>query len=291
MANHDMQGKTVLVTGSSTGIGLATAIGLAKMGARVLLHARHEKRGAPALDEARRKSGNDQIELVTGDLSSQREVRGLADQVLVHGALDVLINNAAIIPETRTLTEDGIEMQFAVNHLAYYMLANLLLPLLRRSPSGRIVNVSSFLNTWVPIDFDNLQAEKSYGWMIMGPGWGTYAHTKVMNVMFTTELAKRLKANGDRITVNALNPGLIASDITRGVPSWFNGIYKRLIGSTEKGAQTSIYLASSAHAASTSGEFYQDSALGTMSKHARDAQSTARLWDISARLSGVDFPA
>lgn len=290
MVSGSMAGKTVLVTGSSTGIGLATVVGLAKMGARVLMHARHEKRGAPALDEARRKSGSNQIELVTGDLSSQREVRGLADQVGAHGALDVLINNAAVIPETRTLTEDGLEMQFAVNHLSYYMLANLLLPMLRNAPQGRIVNVSSFLHTWVPIDFDNLQAEKSYGGMIMGPGWGTYAHTKVMNVMFTTELAKRLKAHGDTVTVNALNPGLVGSNLTRMKSGWFNSIYKRLIGSTERGAQTSIYLASSAHVASTSGEYYQDSAPGTMSKHARNPEATARLWDISARLSGVDFP-
>lgn len=290
MANHDMQGKTVLVTGSSTGIGLATVVGLAKMGARVLLHARHEKRGAPALDEARKKSGSDQIEMVTGDLSSQHEVHALVDQVSAKGKLDVLINNAAIIPAQRTLTDDGLEMQFAVNHLAYYMLANLLLPLLRQSQAGRIVNVSSFLNTWVPIEFDNLQAEKQYGSMIMGPGWGTYAHTKVMNVMFTTEMAKRLKAHGDTVTVNALNPGLVGSNLTRMKSGWFNSIYKRLIGSTERGAQTSIYLASSAHVASTSGEFYQNNGLATMSKHARNPEATTRLWEISARLSGVDFP-
>jgi NAD(P)-dependent dehydrogenase (short-subunit alcohol dehydrogenase family) len=291
MAQDDMQGKTVLVTGAGGGIGLATVVGLAKLGAHVLLHARHEGRGAPAVEEARRQSGSQHIELVTGDLSLQRDVRGIADQVATHGRLDVLINNAATIPESRRLTEDGLEMQFAVNHLAYYMLANLLLPLLRRAPAGRIINVSSFLHTWIRgINFDNLQAEQAYVPMVLGPGWGTYAQTKLMNVMFTTEMARRLKAAGDTVTVNALNPGLIASDITRGVPPWFNAIYKRLIGGTDKGARTSIYLASSPHVAATSGEYYVNSALASMAADARNPALTGRLWDISAQATGVDFP-
>ncbi|MCP4426089.1 MAG: SDR family NAD(P)-dependent oxidoreductase, partial [Chloroflexi bacterium] len=198
---HSMKGKICLVTGGNAGIGKATAVGLAQMGATVVIVARSPERGEPALADIRRQSGNDAVDLLIADLSSQLQIRQLAaDFQRQYPQLHVLVNNAGVIPPTRQLSEDGLEMQFAVNHLAYFLLTYLLLDKLKASAPARIVNVSSMVHSWSSIDFTDLQNEKRYD-----PS-DIYAQTKLMNVLFTYELARRL--DGTDVTVNCLHPGV-----------------------------------------------------------------------------------
>jgi NAD(P)-dependent dehydrogenase (short-subunit alcohol dehydrogenase family) len=291
MAAKQLDGKTALVTGAGGGIGLWTAIGLARKGARVLVHARSMEKADKAVAEVNAHAGSRLAEPVVADLALRDQVRALADDV-AHRApsLDMLVNNAAIIPPTRTLTADGLETQFMVNHLSYFMLGNLLLPSLRRAPAGRIVNVSSGLHHNGVIEFDNLQGERVYARSMSGPGWGQYSNTKLMNVLFTNELARRLAAAAEPVTANSLHPGVVATSLTRAYGPIFNWIYSRFVASPEKGARTSIYVASSPDLNGVSGEYFGDEKREPMSEAAKDLVVARRLWDISIELSGVDFP-
>lgn len=292
MTNPNLTGKTALVTGAAGGIGLATAIALAKMGARVLVHARSRDKASAAAQQVNASSGGKMAEGVAGDLAVLAQVRDLADDVLKRvGALDILVNNAAIIPPQRTLTPDGLEMQFMVNHLAYFMLGNLLLPALRQSAAGRVVNVSSGLHHNGVIEFDNLQGERLYARSMSGPGWGQYSNTKLMNVLFTNELARRLAAGGERTTANSLHPGVVATSLTRAYGPIFNWVYSKFVANPEKGARTSIYVASSPDVNGVTGEYFGDCKLEPQNPIAKDLDVARRLWDVSVKASGVDFPA
>ncbi|MBW2358137.1 MAG: SDR family oxidoreductase [Deltaproteobacteria bacterium] len=196
-----MKTKTILITGSTDGIGKQTALDLAKTGATILLHGRNPARGERVLREIRNATGNDRIEIFIADLASLKQVRNLAEQVhQKHDSLDVLINNAGVYETTRKITQDGFEMTFAVNHLAPFLLTLLLLDLLIKSAPSRIINVSSIAHA-SSIDFENLQGEKHCG------GYEAYSLSKLCNILFTYKLAQRLKGKG--ITVNCLHPGVI----------------------------------------------------------------------------------
>ncbi|HSE97114.1 MAG TPA: SDR family oxidoreductase, partial [Blastocatellia bacterium] len=228
-----MTGKTCMVTGASSGIGKVTARRLAELGARVLMVCRSRERGQKAREEIARRSGNNDIELLICDLSSQRAIRELVIDFLArHDRLHVLVNNAGLMLRHRALTEDGLEMTFAVNHLAYFLLTNLLLDVIRISSPARIVNVASVAHVTGTINFDDLQGEKGYSSM------GAYRQSKLANILFTYELARRLEGTG--VTVNCLHPGIIATGIARDMPKIVGLVLKVFFTGAEKGADSTL---------------------------------------------------
>lgn len=279
---NTLDGKIALVTGSNTGIGLATALGLAKMGATVLMHGRDPQKSQAALEQVKAQSGKANIELFVADLSSQAGVRRLAEEVLAkHPRLDVLINNAALIPAQRELGPDGFELQFSTNHLAYFLLTHLLLDSLKTSPQGRIINVASDVHLNAKLDLDNLQSERNYG---IG-GTGQYSRTKLMNVMFTFELAPKLA--GTNITCNTLHPGLIKTELLREVPTVVRAGIRLFAKGVEEGAATSLHLASSAEGGQVTGKYFADSKIAPHNPQADDAALRAKLWQVSAEMCGL----
>ena len=278
-----MQNKTCLVTGTSAGIGKTTALGLAKMGAKVVMVCRSRERGQAALAEIKRESGNHSIYLLLADLSSQASIRQLiAHYKTEYPSLHVLINNAATIPQKRIVSEDGLETQFAVNHLAYFLLTNSLLDLLKASAPSRIVNVSSQAHRGVSIDFDDLQSEHSYS------ARRAYARTKLANVLFTYELTRRL--SGTRLTANCMHPGVVATKLFRdyvGVPKALRFVTTIAGSSPEKGARSLLYLATSPDLEEITGQYFVNRKAVRSSSVSYDRTVARRLWQMSAQLTGL----
>lgn len=280
---ENMQGKLCLITGGSRGIGKAAASGLAALGAQVVIVARDRGRGEAAMAEIRARSGNEAVDMLLADLSSQASVRALAREYTErYGRLDVLINNAGAMFTRRSETVDGIEMTFALNHLAYFLLTDLLLDLLKASAPSRIVNVSSDAHHGAALDPDNLQGERSYR------GFAVYGRSKLANILFTRELARRLEGTG--VTANCLHPGLIASGFNKN-----NGPLMRLamtmigpfIKQADEGAETVIYLASSPEVEGITGKYFVKCRPVEPSPAASDDTVARWLWDTSARMTGV----
>jgi retinol dehydrogenase-14 len=275
-----MAGKTVLVTGGTSGIGRATAMGLAAMGARLGITGRDRGRTEEAAREIR-AAGAGQVDLFVADLSSQSEVRRLAEQVLqTYPRLDVLVNNVGGYWNTRHVTADGLERTFALNHLTPFLLTNLLLDRLTQSAPARVVTVASNAHTTGQIDFDDLQGERSYS------GSRAYSQSKLANVLFTYELAKRLAASA--VTANALHPGVVNTSFGAGDPG---GVQRLLVPfvrpflkTPEQGAATSIHLASSPDLKQVSGRYFANSKPKRSSKPSYDEAAAARLWQLSAEL-------
>ena len=275
-------GRTVLVTGGTGGIGGATAAGLAGLGARVGVVGRHRDR-ADAVAERIRAAGGE-ADVFIADVSAQREVRRLADEVLTaYPRLDVLVNNVGGYWAHRHVTEDGLERTFAVNHLAPFLLTNLLLPRLRESAPARVVTVSSGAQSMGRIDFDDLQGERGYR------GQRAYNQSKLANVMFTYELARRLEGSG--VTANVLHPGVVRTafgqEDSTGWMRLMLPVVRPFMKSPEKGAQTSVHLASSPAVEGVSGQYFVDSRPKQSSRASYDAAAAARLWDVSAELVGL----
>ena len=250
----DMSGKICLVTGANSGIGKETALGLAKQGATVVLVCRNPRKGEQARQEIQEKSGNSHVDLLIADLSSQQAIRQLAqDFQQRYSQLHVLVNNAGAAFARRKVSPDGREMTFAVNHLASFLLTNLLLDTIQASSPARIVNVSSNMHLRAVLDWNNLQGEQRYNLM------GAYAQSKLANVLFTYALARRLEGTG--VTVNCLHPGVVATNIWGSV--FPHGLHfltnlSRFIGiAPEQGALTSIYLASSPQVEGVTGRFFE----------------------------------
>jgi len=275
--------KICLITGATSGIGRATAMGLANMGASVVMVGRDRGRGEDALAEIKEKSGNASVDLMLADLSSQEEIRRLADEFKeAYPRLDVLINNAGVIRSERITTQDGLETTFAVNHLAYSLLTKLLLDVLKASAPSRIVNVASGDHSNGTIDFDNLQGEKEY----KGPK--AYSQSKLATVLFTHELARRLEGTG--VTANCLHPGVVGTNLGSGVSGVFGFMVRALtplMKSPEKGAETSVYLASSPEVEGLSGRYFVKKAEARSSDVSHDERIARRLWKVSADLTRV----
>jgi NAD(P)-dependent dehydrogenase (short-subunit alcohol dehydrogenase family) len=275
-----MSGKTVLVTGANAGIGFARAMELARRGASLVMICRTRERGEKARDEIVRTSGNTTIELMVCDLASQKQIHAMAAEYKSRSdTLHVLINNAAVVPAQRILTEDGIEMQFAVNHLAYFLLTNLLLDPLKAGALSRIVNVASGMHFRTSMDFNNLQAEKGYKAM------KHYGLTKLLNILFTYELARRLEGMG--VTANCLFPGFTATDLGRDFSPFSRFIMKTMARKKEDGARTVIYLATSPEVASVSGKYFSNEKEVLSSKDTLDVEAARHLWELSARMTGL----
>jgi NAD(P)-dependent dehydrogenase (short-subunit alcohol dehydrogenase family) len=276
--------KVCLITGATSGIGKATAMGLADMGASVVMVGRDRGRGEAALAEIKEKSANVSVHLLLANLSSQEEIHRLADEFKeAYPRLDVLINNAGVFRSDRTTTPDGLETTFAVNHLAHFLLTDLLLDVLKASAPSRIVNVSSGDHASGTIDFDDLQKEKGY------KGAKAYSPSKLPNGLFTHELARRLQATG--VSDNCLHPGaVIRTKFGSGVSGVF-GFMVRAMGplmkSPEKGAETSVYLASSPEVEGLSGGYFVKKAEARSSEVSHDKRLARRLWEVSAELTNL----
>jgi retinol dehydrogenase-14 len=277
-----MTGRTVLVTGGTGGIGRATAAGLAALGAWVGISGRDLARTRAAAADIAATSGNPAVDAFAADMSSQVEVRRLAREVLAaYPRLDVLINNEGGFRASRRVTADGLEHTFAVNHLAGFLLTDLLLDRLKASAPARIVTVSSGAQSMGKVNFDNLQGERGYS------GQQAYNQSKLANVMFTYELARRLDGSG--VTATVLHPGVVRTRFAADDPSpmWrvLLPLIRPLLKSPEKGAATSIYLASSPEVEGVTGEYFVNRKPRTSSKPSYDQAAAARLWQISVELT------
>ncbi len=278
MVRDLLKGKNVMVTGANSGIGLATSWKLAELGARVYMVARDPLRGNVALQTAKEKSGSSNIFMLIADLSSLSDVENLVKAFHKQSnCLDILINNAAIVPRTRQVSRDGIELQFAVNHLAHFMLTEKLLPLLEKSPDPRIINVSSQAHKFAQLDFNDLQfTDRPYSAMKV------YGTTKLMNILYTKELSERVRPAG--INVHALHPGVVATNFFRFLPPVVEFLFKPFLLSPEKGAATSVFLASSQEGASSSGDYWSKKRLKKTSDAALDIEKARQLTQVSREL-------
>lgn len=266
-----------VVTGGSSGIGQAAACGLAAGGAHVALVCRDPVRGQAARERVAAVGGGGSVELYIADLLEQRQVRHLADRLLAdYLHLDVLLNNAGAYFRRRQLTVDGVEYTFALNHLAYFLLTTLLLPRLRQSAPARVINVSSAAERMGSIDWNNLQGGRRYR------GWAAYSTSKLSNVLFTVELARRLRGSG--VTANCLQPGVVRTGFWREMP--LLGLLMCFARSPEKGAETAIWLATDTAVVGVSGCFFKDRHPIATSLRSDETEIARALWELSEHLVG-----
>jgi NAD(P)-dependent dehydrogenase (short-subunit alcohol dehydrogenase family) len=279
-----MDGRVCVITGATSGIGRAAASELAALGARVVIVARDPVRGAAVRDEISRENGNHEVALEVADLKSQRQIRDLAQRLLATlPEIHVLVNNAGLALAERRLTEDGLEETFAVNHLAPFLLTSLLLDRLRGSSPARVVTVASAAHRGAVIPFDDLNGERGFS------GWLAYGWTKLANILFTAELARRLDGSG--VTATCLHPGVVATGFGREGPllirEFQRWVGRLLLLDPQRGADTLVWLATSPEVEGASGGYYAKRRLATPSQAARDAAAARRLWQESERLTGL----
>lgn len=278
-----MNGKVCMVTGATSGIGKVTARELLRMGATVVMVGRSQERCFKTAEKFRGETGSKTADYLVADLSSQAEIRRLADDYLGrYDRLDVLVNNAGGFFMKRQESVDGIEMTLALNHLNYFLLTGLLLEIIRASAPARIINVSSNGHHGANIDFDDLQGERSYS------GWRAYAQSKLANVLHAYELARRLDAA--QVTVNALHPGFVSTRLARN-----NGLVFQLVmplmriiaRSPEEGARNSLYLATSPDVEGITGKYFVDGQAVPSSAASYDGDTACKLWQVSLELTGL----
>jgi NAD(P)-dependent dehydrogenase (short-subunit alcohol dehydrogenase family) len=282
MSGGKMNKKICLITGGNSGIGRETAVGLAKLGITVVIVSRDYLKGKEALEYIRRESGK-KAGLIVADLSSQKQIYNLSDEFRKrYNRLDILINNAAAVMQRRTLTEDGIEYQLAVNHLAPFLLTNIMMDLLIDSAPSRIINVSSQTHRNGEIDFNDFNSLLNYN-----PA-KVYSSTKLMNILFTYKLSRMLKGTG--VTVNCLHPGVVSTKLLfdyQGGSTIRNFISRIRNDSAAEAARTSIYLASSYEPAGVSGRYFVDCQEKETSLLSYDQKLADRLWEVSSQLTGI----
>ncbi len=281
-----MQTKTCLITGATSGIGLATALALAQMGATTILAGRSAERCQQAVARIKSETGNQDVDYLLADLSVQAQVRSLAAEFKSrYERLDVLVNNAAAIFFFRQVSADGIEMNFAVNHLAYFLLTNLLLETLKASAPARIVNVASNSHFGQHLDFDNLELRRGYN-----PG-KAYGRSKLANLYFTYELARRLIGTG--VTVNAMHPGFVRTNMAAN-NGWLVRLFLPLVHlnslTPEEGARTAVYLASSPDVETVNGKYFVREREVASDPVSYDESAAKRLWEISEKMTKLSPP-
>ena len=279
-ATPDLTGKIALVTGATAGIGLITAEALARMGATVVIVSRSEEKCGNVVAQIQANTGNTRVEYIAGDLSAMTQVRAVAAEFLRrYDRLHILVNNAGAFINDRQVSADGYEMTFALNHLNYFYLTQLLQDTLIASAPARIVNVSSDAHRGGKINFDDLMSEKSYS------GFGVYSMTKLANVLFTNELAQRLEGSG--VTANSLHPGFVATNFGKnngGIVGLFMPVVQLFAINPEKGAETSIHLAASPDVEGVTGKYFTKKMPVQPAKAALDVSVQRRLWEVSETL-------
>jgi NAD(P)-dependent dehydrogenase (short-subunit alcohol dehydrogenase family) len=285
-----MKGKTVVITGGNAGIGKATAIALAKKGAEVVITSRSDDKAKAVIAEIKTASGNEVISYVLVDLSSQKSVRKVAEELKIKcPKIDVLINNAGCYVSDLQLNVDGLEMQFATNHIGHFLLTNLILDNVKAAGKARIINLSSIAHKSTrELKLDDINYEKEeYG------GWKAYSRSKYCNILFTKELAKRLEKDG--ITVNAVHPGGVRTEIAEKNANWYTKLGwllgKPFMITLEKGAATSIHLASSPNAEGITGHYWVRSKQEWSNKPSQDETNWLALWKKSEEIVGQEFSA
>jgi len=293
--NGDMQGRVVVISGATSGIGQAAAEVLAAMGARIIQVARDPKRGEAALKRLQKRAPGPAHAIYYADLSRLSEMKRVASEIAgAEPRIHVLINNAGALFGSRQLTEDGLERTFALNHLAYFVLARGLSERLAAAAPARIVNTASDAHLSATLDFDDLQSAKAYrgtfwDWLRYGgPGFKVYGRSKLCNILFTRELARRLTGTG--VTANCFHPGFVATrfgDQSGGLISFGVGVAKRFALSPHEGAETMVYLASSPEVAGMTGQYFHKCRPVTPSKEAQDEISAQRLWQETAKIAGL----
>ena len=275
-----IEGKNVMITGPTEGIGRATAFALAERGARLHLLCRNPVKAAALRDALLSRYGDSRVELYLADLGNFAEVRRAASAFIARNEpLDVLINNAGVINTRRILLDNGQEQMFAVNHLGHFLLTTLLLDRLKQAEQGRVVVVASEAYRFCRgIRFDDLQWNQGFS------AFPTYGHSKLANILFARELAERVQ--GTRLTVNALHPGAVRSQLGA-QNAWYAGrilaLVKPFLRTAERGAETSVYLATSDEVTTTSGEYFYDCKPKKTKPTARDREQARRLWELSER--------
>ncbi len=281
-----MKKKVCLITGATSGIGKASAYDLAQQQYHVILVARDHQKGISFQNDLIQQTKNSSIDLFLADLSSQSQIHALAKEIhKKYAQLDILINNAGAIFQRRTLSVDNIEMTFALNHLGYFLTTALLFDLLAKASDARIINVASSAHKRGIIDFDDIQFEKNYGEL------KSYAQSKLANIMFTYELARRVKNHN--ITVNCLHPGVVATNFGQnnqgGITKWFFKTTNRLMITAEQGAQTIIYLATSQEAENVTGKYFVKKRPVSSSSLSNNHEAAKRLWEISEYITKTKF--
>jgi len=284
VTDNIMNGKVCVVTGATSGIGAETAKQLARQGATVIVVGRSAQKSAATVAHIRQQTGNAAVEFMLVDLSSQKEIRRLAQQFKSkYQRLDVLVNNAGIVMLRREESVDGIEMTFAVNHLSHFLLTNLLLDTLIASAPSRIVNVSSALHAQAKMNFADLQGKQNYN------GLFAYSQSKLANILFTYELARRLAGTG--VTANALHPGAVRTNLIANNGWFFKWVVQPLFDlqavSVEEGAKTSVYLATSPEVEEVTGKYFGKQKVWRSSSESYDETAARQLWQVSAELTGL----
>ncbi len=278
-----MQGKNCLITGANSGIGKATAIGLAKEGATIIMVCRDKERGEKAKKEIIELTNNKNVELFLCDLSSQEDIRKFVSEFKgKYQTLHVLINNAGVMISKRIISDEGLEMNFAVNHLAPFLLTNLLLDMLKKSAPSRIINVSSGLHKRGKIDFEDLQNENKKTALFK-----MYGDSKLALMLWSYELSRRLE--GTNVTINTVHPGVVNTNLGRHQSKFSQGFGKLFFKKPEKGAETSIYLASSPEVEGITGKYFVKKEPRQSSKDSYNVDDAKRIWEISAKMTGLEF--
>jgi NAD(P)-dependent dehydrogenase (short-subunit alcohol dehydrogenase family) len=283
ISGEKMKNKVCLITGGNSGIGRETALGIAKKGLTVVIVSRDYLKGKEAIEFIKRESGNKKVGLIAADLSSRKQIYKISEEFRKkYKRLDILINNAAAVMQNRVLTEDGIEYQLAVNHLAPFLLTSIMADLLIDSAPSRIINVSSQTHVSASIDFNDLNSSVNYH-----PA-AVYSMTKLMNILFTYKLASKLQGTG--VTANCLHPGVVSTKLlldyqgNSGLKSFFSKLRN---DSAERGARTSIYLALSSDADGFTGKYFTDMKQKESSPMSYDKKLADKLWEVSSRLTGI----
>jgi NAD(P)-dependent dehydrogenase (short-subunit alcohol dehydrogenase family) len=279
-----MQGKICLITGASSGIGRAAALEICRQGAQTWVICRSKARGEETINWLKGQSGHEEVQYLVADLSDLSQVRMAALEMrTINSRLDVLLNNAGVFYMSRSSTADGMESSFGINYLSHFLLTQLLLPLLRNSPAARIVNVSSDAHHWGKLNLKNLQLTRAYNPLL------AYGNSKLAQVLFTYELASRLK--GTHISVNAMHPGVVATHVGRTnlTHLFFQVLGRPFLLSPEQGARTLVYLASSPEAEGITGKFFEKNRPRTTSAQSYDQQLAVGLWEASLKLVAPFF--
>lgn len=281
--NVPMSGKTCLVTGATAGIGKVTGQALAQQGATVVLVGRNPAKGESVVRQIKQQTGNEAVEFMLANLSSQQDIRSLAEQFRAkYRQLHVLVNNAGAVFFSRRESVDGLEMTFALNHLGYFLLTHLLLDIIKASAPARIINISSLAHLAGRINFDNLQGRKHY------VGWLAYAQSKLANILFTYELARRLE--GTDVTANVLHPGIVRTNfaLNNGLPGYLiRGVMDLVSIGEEAGAETVIYLATSPEVKAVTGQYFEIKKAVRSSSASYNQAVARRLWQVSLELTGL----
>jgi NAD(P)-dependent dehydrogenase (short-subunit alcohol dehydrogenase family) len=280
----DMMGKTCLITGGNSGIGKATALGMAKLGANVVIVSRSKEKGEAALAEIIVNSGNRNIELMLADMSSQDSIHRLASDFKVgHEKLHLLVNNAGVYLTRRITTLDGLESTFATNHLGPFLLTNLLLDLLKTSAPSRVINVTSDAHNGAQVNFEDLQGEKRFS------GWLAYGQSKLAMILFTHELAKKLDGTG--VTVNSAHPGVVRTNFANnnGLVTFGFRLLRPFFISPGTAAKRILYVATSSDLEGVTGKYFTKMHEARSSQESYDNDSAERLWQISEQLTKLSI--